>query len=179
MILITTSHRSSQRTRSFVKDLASTIPFALRVIRGKKTLQELITQTYLLKYKWLLIVEEKNGNPSRLKFYHVDLGASRPEGREVGWATIRGVRLSRENPSAVKTSQASTISVDYEGCVRNECFSLADLLLMVFSRTVSSNPDIVLRLRENRGIEVRFYSRHNVEAGPMFRVDKVVINERV
>ncbi|MFZ8791574.1 MAG: Brix domain-containing protein [Thermosphaera aggregans] len=179
MILTTTSHRSSQRTRSFVKDLSSVIPFSQRTTRGKKTLQELFTETYLSGLKWLLVVDEKNGNPSRLRFYHVEFKGVKPEGREVGWVTLKGVRLVRENPEAVKISNPSTISVDYGECTRGKCFNLADLLLMVFSEALSDNPDVTVKLVEEGGLRVRFLGEGGAEVGPLLRVSWVVLNEPV
>jgi len=179
LILITTSHRSSQRTRSFVKDLSSIIPFSEKTTRGKKTLQELFTEAYLKGFKWLLVVDEKNGNPSRLRFYYVEFKSVKPEGREIGWVTIRGVRLVRENPSAVKISNPSTISVDYGSCTREECFNLADLFLMVFSKALSNRADVTVKLEEWKGLRVRFLGKGGVEIGPWLKVSRVVLNERV
>ncbi|WP_448577143.1 Brix domain-containing protein [Thermosphaera sp.] len=179
MILITTSHRSSQRTRSFVKDLSSTIPFSEKTTRGKKTLQELFTETYLKGFKWLLLVDERNGNPSRLRFYHVEFKSVKPEGVLAGWATLRGVRLVRENPGAVKISNPSTISVDYGACTRDDCFNLADLFLMVFSKALSNRPDVTVKLEEEKGLGIRFLGKGGVEVGPRLRVSRVVLNERV
>lgn len=64
-MIITTSRKPSQRTRSFVKDLASVLNIEI-LNRGKTPLKEI-----LKTYDNFIVVEEFKGNPGKLKFYDV------------------------------------------------------------------------------------------------------------
>ena len=100
-ILITTSHKPSPRLRSFVKDLASVIPRTLKLNRGKKTLEDLLYDAIELIADRLIIVGEKKGNPGSIRVYLVDREEEKL--RELAFYSIKGVKLSRENPYATRT----------------------------------------------------------------------------
>ncbi|KYC52600.1 MAG: putative Brix domain-containing ribosomal biogenesis protein [Candidatus Methanofastidiosum methylothiophilum] len=72
MMLISTSRRPSNRTRSFVKELLGVIPLSFQVSRGKKSVEELKDIAILKGCRRLMIIESKDGNPSALSFMHVD-----------------------------------------------------------------------------------------------------------
>ncbi len=61
--LITTSRKPSPRTRSFARDLARALRFDY-FTRGKANLQSIFSA--FDRYKVILIVMEKHGNPSRI-----------------------------------------------------------------------------------------------------------------
>ncbi|HIP16961.1 MAG TPA: ribosomal biogenesis protein [Methanothermococcus okinawensis] len=63
MIVITTSRKPSQRTRSFVNDLARVISGRV-LTRGKTPLREILND-----YPKIILVEEYKGNPGKIKFY--------------------------------------------------------------------------------------------------------------
>ncbi|HIP84273.1 MAG TPA: ribosomal biogenesis protein [Methanothermococcus okinawensis] len=64
-VIITTSRKPSQRTRSFVKDLARVLG-GKSLTRGKTPLKEILS-----KYPKVILVEEYRGNPGKLKLYDV------------------------------------------------------------------------------------------------------------
>ncbi len=72
MMLISTSRRPSNRTRSFVKELLGVIPLSFHITRGKKSVEELKDIAVLKGCRRLMIVESKDGNPSALSFMYVD-----------------------------------------------------------------------------------------------------------
>jgi U3 small nucleolar ribonucleoprotein protein IMP4 len=62
-MIITTSRKPSQRTRSFVNDLARALNIKV-LSRGKTPLNSILEE-----YKKLILVEEYKGNPGKIKLY--------------------------------------------------------------------------------------------------------------
>ncbi len=92
MMLITTSHRPTRRTRSFGHDLERVFPCSTYVTRGKKTVRELLMEAYDRNYRHLLIVNVWKGNPLKLTFIRID-----PEDwAYLGYVYLHGVKLQRE-----------------------------------------------------------------------------------
>ncbi len=92
MILITTTRRPSQRTRSFVRDLYHVIPNAIRRNRGKMSLEDVNEVALKLGAERVLVVGTKRGNPSSLYFFRPTPMAMRP----LSLIYLRGVTLRRE-----------------------------------------------------------------------------------
>ncbi|AEH06265.1 Brix domain-containing protein [Methanothermococcus okinawensis] len=65
MVVITTSRKPSQRTRSFVNDLARILSIKI-LNRGKSPLGDILSE-----YDKLIVVEEYKGNPGKIKFYDI------------------------------------------------------------------------------------------------------------
>ncbi|WP_297439144.1 ribosomal biogenesis protein [Thermococcus sp.] len=92
MMLITTSHRPTRRTRSFGHDLEKVFPGSLYLTRGKKTLHDLLMEAYDRNYERLLIVNVWKGNPLKMTFIRVD-----PEDwGYLGYLYLHGIKLQRE-----------------------------------------------------------------------------------
>ncbi|MFA4641489.1 ribosomal biogenesis protein [Pyrococcus kukulkanii] len=92
MMLITTSHRPTRRTRSFGHDLEKVFPNSLYMTRGKKTIQELLMEAYDRSYERLLILNVWKGNPLKMTFIKVD-----PEDwGYLGYLYLHGIKLQRE-----------------------------------------------------------------------------------
>jgi len=175
LILITTSHRPSQRTRSFAKDLASVIPFSARVTRGKSTIDDLVMEAYRNNLPYIVIIGEKQGNPSRLDIYRVDRDSVPPQARRKALIQLSGVKLSRENPDSIRIYNPRTVGVNYDQCVSNECFTLSDILVSIMVKALSENPDVRIVLKDKEYIYVEFYSSTGRMVGPVLKVSKVVL----
>ncbi|NJE03204.1 ribosomal biogenesis protein [Thermococcus sp. MV11] len=92
MMLITTSHRPTRRTRSFGHDLEKVFPNSLYLTRGKKTIQDLLMEAYDRNYERLLIINVWKGNPLKMTFIKVD-----PEDwGYLGYLYLHGIKLQRE-----------------------------------------------------------------------------------
>ncbi len=92
--LVTTTRRSNPRTRSLAKELALSLPRALKVNRGKARLDELVEYARGLGATTLLIVGRGlQGNPGRVEILNLGSG-----GEKLYRLTLklRGVRLARE-----------------------------------------------------------------------------------
>ena len=72
MLFITTSRRPAIRTRIFIKELERVIPGSRRIIRGKKSLNDLRNLLFIHGVGKLIVVENKKGNPWALHFYRFD-----------------------------------------------------------------------------------------------------------
>ena len=92
MMLITTSHRPTRRTRSFGHDLEKVFPNALYLTRGKKTIQDLLMEAYDRGYGRLLIINVWKGNPLKMTFIKV----SPDDWGYLGYLYLHGIKLQRE-----------------------------------------------------------------------------------
>ncbi|MCS3900665.1 rRNA maturation protein [Methanococcus voltae] len=98
-MIITTSRKPSQRTRSLANDLSKV--FNIKTVnRGKTSASELIE-----KYKNFVVIEELKGNPNKLKIYDV-------ENNKV-LSVIMAIKLQREIISE-KVEIQNTIVYDFE-----------------------------------------------------------------
>jgi len=79
-MLITTSRKPSQRTRSFCQKLKRALGYPY-INRGKMNIQETLQKTREHKESTLAIVSEKHGNPSKITFYNT-------KGEQIGYITI-------------------------------------------------------------------------------------------
>jgi U3 small nucleolar ribonucleoprotein protein IMP4 len=70
-MLITTSRKPSQRTRSFCRNLERVLN-SKYVNRGKMSIRDVMIKSIQLKFKSTAIVSESKGNPSRIDLYDAD-----------------------------------------------------------------------------------------------------------
>ncbi|NJE25822.1 ribosomal biogenesis protein [Thermococcus sp. MV5] len=92
MMLITTSHRPTRRTRSFGHDLERIFPNSTYLTRGKKTIQDLLVEAYDRGYERLLIINVWKGNPLKMTFIKV----SPDDWGYMGYLYLHGIKLQRE-----------------------------------------------------------------------------------
>ncbi len=111
-VLVTTSHRPSQRLRSFVKDLAAVIPGAVRINRGKSSLRDLFYDALTVGARRVVIVSSWKGNPGSISVYEPVEGAE-PGLRRILLIRLSGAVLRREIKGSVKRiGPASRAAVD-------------------------------------------------------------------
>jgi len=68
-MLITTSRKPSNRTRSFCQSLSRALN-SRYVNRGKMSMRNVLLKANELEYSNILIISEKKGNPNTLTFYN-------------------------------------------------------------------------------------------------------------
>lgn len=66
-MLITTSRKPSQRTRSFCKSLASVLNVK-NINRGKMSIRDVLVKSSELGYGMVMLVSEMKGNPNKIDF---------------------------------------------------------------------------------------------------------------
>ncbi len=167
-ILITTSRRPSPRTRSLVKDLAALFPGSYRLTRGHMTLEELALEARSIGADRVLIVGERRGNPSILRFYE-------PRGRSlVNIVTIlvKGVKLSREAGTGTPAGPRG-VAIIYDDS--GEAMEMAEALMRGLKARLRPGRDDVVITLEGRGGEVlaRFRYRDRL-VGPTLRLARPV-----
>jgi len=177
LIIITTSHKPSQRTRSFVKDLANTLPFSLKINRGKKTIDDLGLEAYRNNASYVFIVGERKGNPSLIKVYRLDKSTTYPSLKHIASIKIIGVKLSREIPEASRVYNPEKLHVDYEGCISLKCYQLSDIFMKIYKEHLdSSKPDLTVFIEERDNvIYLTLRNRLNKLCGPIMKISDVRI----
>jgi U3 small nucleolar ribonucleoprotein protein IMP4 len=184
-VIVTTSHRPAQRTRSFVKDLVSVIPGAIKLNRGKMTLRDLYYEAAGLGARRVVVVNSSKGNPSLIDVYEP---LDPPEMRlsRIVRMVLHGVRLSREVQGSQRVFRVSSIGVMVSGNASEALYFVADTLAEAFmARIVPSSgraqqlPTVVARVsqcdRPNCVAFIEFVcTRSGRVCGPAFWVRSVV-----
>ena len=183
LVLVTTSHRPSQRVRSFVKDLVAVLPCAVKFTRGKATVRDLYYEAAGLRVKRVVIVSTWKGNPGTLWVYEpVEPEEAGSEGsdklRLVARIRLRGVKLSRERPGARRSGPTAVLGV-YPEDSSEEGRLLADTFVRGFLARLLVDPstpgvDVVAVVRggsQSHAAEVDFRCpRGGGACGPVMRV---------
>ncbi len=138
LILVTTSHRPTQRVRSFVKDLVSVLPRAVKLNRGKSSLQGLYYDARGLGAKRVVVVSTWKGNPGTITVYE-PLEPPDEGLKPLVSLRLRGVKLSRETPGAVRSRGVSSLGVYPEGSEPQRL--LADALVRGFLARLLLDPE--------------------------------------
>ena len=178
IVLLTTSHNPSYRTRSFVKDLAGCLPGVIRVHRGKKTLLQLALEARRYGAKYVVVIGERKGNPSLIRIYHIKLSLVRASiMNHIASIIIKGVKLSRELSMSSKAYNIECVGVDSTECVSDTCFELADLFLKIFEVKLDLiKPDLWIVISEKKGYTIiSFKNRLGSIVGPIIGVRRVKI----
>ncbi len=182
LVLVTTSHRPSQRVRSFVKDLVAVLPCAVKFTRGKATVRDLYYEAAGLRVKRVVVVSTWKGNPGTIWVYEpVEPGEAGSEGgglRLVARIRLRGVRLSRERPGARRRSGPAAVLGVYPEDNSEEGRLLADTLVRGFLARLLVDPstpgvDVVAVVRggsQGYVAEVDFRCPRGGACGPVMRV---------
>jgi len=174
-IIFTTSHKPSPKLRTFIKELAATIPFSIKVNRGKKTLSMLYIEALEMGAKNVIIGLERRGNPSGLMLYKV---LERPLGlkREV-LVKIAGVSLWREIADTVKPYNPSSIAV----LSSEEAMDLTEALVKmfsaepIFSEREAKGFDILVKIVAKKNINLVIFENPSTKkiVGPIIKVSGV------
>ncbi len=185
MYLVTTSHRPSQRMRSFVKDLASVLPGAVRVNRGKSTLYDLLLEAVERRLVRVLVVGGKRGNPSLVRVYRVVAAPGEERLEPLVSLVLGGVTLTRELRSFSRVYNPRTLGIQVPRGPEN-LEHLADALYralkarLVLDESRLDQYDIVIRVRRGeKGFLVFFMSPATGRpCGPILRVSRLVDHEK-
>ncbi|AEM39787.1 Brix domain protein [Pyrolobus fumarii 1A] len=180
-IIVTTSHRPTQRVRSFAKDLASVLPEAVKINRGKATLQDLYYEAYNYGAERVVIIGVKKGNPGVIRVYKP--GALPEEGLQLmATISLRGVRLRRETPGAQRIFGVKKLGIDARRVNSEEAARVVDVVLKSFlGKLVLHGEDEwekydVIGLMEEKGgiVELTFLCPHTRRVcGPTLRISAV------
>ena len=128
-ILITTSRRTSNRVRTFIRDLCSVIPGLERFNRGGMSLSELLSRIKLSSAIGALIISMYRGNPGTMQLLS-------PDGTEALHVKMESALLRREIQPK-KETRIKTIRKIY---VQNDCSEETMLIASMIADIVGMSP---------------------------------------
>jgi rRNA maturation protein Rpf1 len=178
-LLITTSRKTSNRVRSFVRDLWTVLPTTIRFNRGGMGLAELAARVGQSGSTAALVVSMWKGNPSLLVFIN-------SEGLEVVTIKIESAKLRREVNPTKTTRINGTICVAIKSGSSQKTRNLGEILASFLSIELleTDNPEEVQTLEgwsiiwledlsSGKILWTHYHSTNNIEIGPRIRVKSV------
>lgn len=179
-MVITTSRRTSRKTRAFIRDLSHVIPGSKRVNRGKKSVEDLRNLALAEGLRRVLIVETLRGNPSILRFL-----SALPTGLEyLPVLVMRGVSLRREL-SSKRAPPARTLRI---ACVSPRPRDISEAFVQGFGTeelieldSLDGGPSLtdycdialIVSPTDERTAASFYQTRPFLELGPKMYVDRV------
>ncbi|MHC1599046.1 MAG: Brix domain-containing protein [Candidatus Methanofastidiosia archaeon] len=167
-MLVTTSRHTSQRTRTFCKELASIFPLCEYVTRGKKGIKDLLDYAFRNGHDRVLIVETKYGNPSSISYLLVDKGLKWKDSFDITVKTRKDLKIKLHVPPIVE---------DLGVCINSSISEpLTKRISCMFGATVDKC-DIVMQLsRTTQGTYIDFI-RKDISDDPIGPRIKVIASE--
>ena len=163
--------------RSFVKDLASVLPYAVKVNRGKASLLDLYYDAMAIGAKRVVVIGVKKGNPGIVRVYEP---RAPPETGldEIVVISLSGAKLRREHPEAQKIFNTRSLGVDVRGVEGVIVGRVADALVRAFLAKLivfdedAEKVDVLMKLRiEEKELVITFVcSATERVCGPTLRV---------
>jgi len=166
-MLLTTSRRTSQRTRIFCRELASVLPFCKYVIRGKKSVRELIELGLRNAHDRIIVIETKDGNPHKITSFDPSKGMEWSRQLCIGARTRKDMGLDLKVPPLEED-----IPIGIEAACEG---SQIEAIKEIFNAEPDSNSDVCIRLSERNGVRVIDFLRKDISdavIGPQIRVRK-------
>jgi rRNA maturation protein Rpf1 len=159
-LYFTTSRKPGLKTRAFARELAKSFPLARYFSRGKRSLAAIVSEARYDGHKFVLILQERHGNPQALQGIALD---------EKEWRYAFEVKLkllkSRQELSQAK-HKLEGLKLAVKGKDLKKLFSLLGL---------ESDPQSENLLKEEKGV-ISFYAKGK-EIGPRLRAEAVSFGE--
>jgi len=180
LFLITTSRETSNRVRTFVRDIFTVYPGSTRFNRGSSSLSELAATIRTTGAAAALIVQMRSGNPSIIQVLM-------PDGTEAMHILIESTVLRREISvaSEVRVGGILHISVptDATASVRSFATMMSEICgseLMVSDTLDPAGPNgtnrVIVRLESlpsGRALWSHYHAKDLKEIGPRIRVTSI------
>ena len=128
-LLITTSRRTSNRVRTFVRDLCTVIPGLERFNRGSMSLSELVSRIKQSSAIGALIISMYRGNPGTMQLLSAD-------GTEIIHVKMESALLKRE----IQQKQGTRIKSIRTIYVQKDCSAETLLLASMIADIVGHSP---------------------------------------
>ncbi len=178
-VLITTSRRTSNRVRSFARDLSSVLPGAERFNRGSMSIEELISRIAQSGAQAAFVISIWKGNPGELTIFS-------PNGEELFKIKIESALLRRETNPAMKRKIEGIESI----CVKTGSSKKTEALardlgqLLDISVQECQNPPVILSntnyaiiwfedASEGKILWTHYTTHNGLELGPRIKVSSV------
>ncbi|MEZ0393908.1 MAG: hypothetical protein ABWK00_02525 [Desulfurococcaceae archaeon] len=180
-ILVTTSREPSQRTRSFARDLASILPRAFYVVRGKRSLNDLALAAFLGTADRAVVVNERRGNPSLITVYAASALRGRPSLERRAALKLRGVKLAREVPGGIGRGTGVSRAFVEVACNSELCRGVAEVIMDVIGQKLlvgRERADVVLVLEDKRDFVTLYaVNRNGLRVGPEAKIERVIVHD--
>ena len=165
-MLISTSRKPSQKTRSFCKNLSHALNFTY-INRGKMNMKDLFLKSSHLNYDFTILVYEIKGNPSKITFFSND--------GDEKLAILVSVNLAKERLN-INTSEIKV------KCNYPELAIFADILGFENSIFVNKNYINIQKINENDNSDskmdniaiIDFYNKYGNKTALQIIVKKIL-----
>jgi U3 small nucleolar ribonucleoprotein protein IMP4 len=127
VLYITSSRRPSVRTRIFIKELERVIPGSKRLVRGKKSLDDILKLMVAEGASHIFVIDNVKGNPSNIRIYELYPG----QPKMIARLFISGLSLQVDVKKKRYISQLEIV----DRCNNKDSTSLFDLLRRVIPET--------------------------------------------
>ena len=178
-LLITTSRRTSNRVRTFVRDLQSVIPDSIRFNRGGMSLAELASRIGQSGTSGAMVISTYKGNPGTIQVLDSQ-GVAQYE------LIVESALLRREThtKSRIRIKELSAIFVS-EGVGENTIALVEYLASLINTQVMIGSDESVLRTPESEIAMMHFYEAdrkihwttfhtHDLtEIGPRIRIAQI------
>jgi len=182
-LLITTSRKTSNRVRSFVRDLSTVLPGTDRFNRGGMGLSQLAARVGQSGAKAALVVSMWKGNPGILRFMS-------SSGEELVTIKVESAKLRREVSQTKKNRIIGTAGIFIGSESSNKTRELGEILasfldIEIFEVTtpedvqVEDNLSLIWLEDQPSGkiLWTHYNSTDRIEIGPRIRVSSIRRNE--
>jgi U3 small nucleolar ribonucleoprotein protein IMP4 len=176
-LLITSSRKTSNRVRSFIRDLSQVIPDSERFNRGGMSLKELTSRITASGANAACVVSMEKGNPRTIQF--ID-----SSGTNLATVTVESAMLRRETSANKGPHMVEMHSISVRKGSSARTLQLAQLISEIFGRpleiveelatsTEEGGARVIIWFEDSSGDKTiwTFYDSHEIrEIGPRIRV---------
>ncbi len=180
-LVITTSRRTSNRVRSFVRELCIVFPNVIRLTRGGLSLDEVLARARSVNAKAVLVVTIHKGNPGRIRFVT-------PDGKEQMVLFIESAALKREIYRGPKTRVHGLEGVYLQSSVSNNTRLVAGFIAALVDmrlKEVEKIPQLELEqnkvifwfrdTEKNKTLWTCYQTKDGAEIGPRVRIRSIIM----
>ncbi|MHA1588813.1 MAG: hypothetical protein ACTSV9_08595 [Candidatus Thorarchaeota archaeon] len=181
-ILITTSRRTSNRVRSFVRDLWTVLPGTERFNRGGMSIAELSSRIKQSRASAAIVVSLFKGNPRSLQILS-------PDGEQIMEVRMESAKLRREVTSLRKPKMHTIHSITVQSEAGEQTRRVAEMLSnLLDAPTVESmeivavgskgTNEVVVWLQDfptGKTLWTHYHAKDGLEIGPRMRITSVTV----
>jgi len=155
-MLITTSRKPSQRTRSFCKSLVRVF-YSSYINRGKMSIRDVLIKSSELDFDKIAVISELKGNPNRIDFY--DLNG------ELIFSVELTVGIPNSNANSKSRVKTENLRIQSEV---DELYELGNIMgIPKFKEGFAPENLIVIKQGdENNRAIIEFYGSNGIVTGP-------------
>lgn len=155
-MLITTSRKPSQRTRSFCKSLVRVLNSSY-INRGKMSIRDVLIKSSELGYTKIAVVSELKGNPSKIDF--------QDEEGEIIFSLEVTVGIPNSNASSKSRVKSESLKLQSEVHELDQLGKIMDIPKFTEGSPME-NLLVIKRGDEKNKAVIEFYGSNGIETGP-------------